>query len=205
MRNPHAVTKEFEAALCDFTGAKYAVAVNSCTAALMLAAAWFRHGLMMPRGAIEVSLPKLTYVGVPASFVNAGYEVTWRDEDWHGEYQCHPLPLWDSARRFTFGMFRPGHMQCLSFHRTKILSDTQGGAIIHDNDAADQWLRRARFDGRADGVPVAEDTIQTPSWHCYISPDVSARLLWALHGLPKQNADLPRSDYPDLSTMKAFK
>ena len=31
MSNPHAVTKEFEKQLCLYTGAPFAVAVNSCT------------------------------------------------------------------------------------------------------------------------------------------------------------------------------
>ena len=47
--------------------------------------------------------------------------------------------------------------------------------------------------------------MQFPSWHAYLSPDVAARLLWKLSGLPRHNADLPRSDYPDLSTLEAFK
>ena len=97
-------------------------------------------------------------------------------------------------------MYRPGQMQCVSFHVSKILGDSQGGAILHDNEEADEWLRRARFDGRSDS-----DQVQYPSWHAYISPDVAARLLWKLSFLPKHNADLPRSEYPDLSTMEYFK
>ena len=39
----------------------------------------------------------------------------------------------------------------------------------------------------------------------YLSPDIAARLLWKLQGLPRHNPDLPRSDYADLSTMEAFR
>ena len=124
--------------------------------------------------------------------------------NWKGEYEIEPTNVWDSARRFTSGMFRPGAMQCVSFHVSKILGDTQGGAILLDDQEAAEWLRRARFDGRTEGAP-ADAQVQYPSWHAYLSVDVAARLLWKLSFLPKHNPDLPRSDYPDLSTLEAFK
>lgn len=152
-----------------------------------------------------VSMPALSYVGVPASVLNAGFALRWRDEDWQGEYMFDPLPVWDSARRFTSGMFRKGAMQCVSFHWSKILGLSQGGAILHDNDEADAWLRRARFDGRTEGVDAKHDQVQYPSWHAYLSPEIAAHGLMKLSLLPKHNADLPRSDYPDLSKLDAFK
>jgi dTDP-4-amino-4,6-dideoxygalactose transaminase len=102
-------------------------------------------------------------------------------------------------------MYVPGQYQAVSFHRTKILNDTQGGAILHDDDEADEWFRRMRFDGRTEGVPASEDQIREIGYHCYLSPDVSARLLWKLLTLPRHNDDLPNDDYPDLSQMEAFK
>lgn len=203
--SPHRVTRDFEAALCEYTWAKYAVTTTSCTMAIQIALAWqYWNRRDNP---LLVSMPRLSYVGVPAAILNSGCgrSVLFRDEDWQGEYQIEPLPVWDSARRFTSGMFRPGAMQCVSFHASKILGDSQGGAILHDNDGADAWLRRARFDGRTAGVDAKMDQVTYPSWHAYMSPDVAARLLWRLSVLPKHNADLPRSDYPDLSTLEAFK
>jgi dTDP-4-amino-4,6-dideoxygalactose transaminase len=196
----HDVTRAFESALCEYTGAKYAVTTTSCTQAILMALAWYRATI----GIKVVSMPALSYVGVPASVLNAGHGLCFRDEDWQGEYDFHPLPVWDSARRFTSGMFRLGQMQCVSFHWSKILGLSQGGAILHDNEEADAWLRRARFDGRTEGVPAKEDEVQYPSWHAYLSPEVSAHGLMKLSLLPKHNADLPRSDYPDLSKLKAF-
>lgn len=213
--NPHDITRQFEAALCEYTGAKYAVATTSCTMAITIALAWaLRHwwpsapGLRLADwNKTDVSVPRLSYVGVLSAVVNGGGWPIFRDEDWRGEYQFghHGTGVWDSARRFTSGMFRPGAMQCVSFHATKILADSQGGAILHDNDEADAWLRRARFDGRTEGVDPKDDQVTYPSWHAYMSPDVAARLLWKLQGLPKHNPDLPRSDYPDLSQQEAFR
>lgn len=204
---PHDVTRAFEAALCEYTNARFAVATTSCTQALLMACVWLRREWCFDAMTAEpptLSMPKRSYVGVPASILNAGCTVSFRNEDWQGEYQLRPFPLWDSARRFTSGMFRPGQMQCLSFHWSKILGLSQGGAILHDDPEADAWLRRARFDGRCEGVPIDDDEIQFPSWHAYLSPEVAAQGLMKLSLLPQHNADLPRSDYPDLSKMEAF-
>jgi dTDP-4-amino-4,6-dideoxygalactose transaminase len=205
--SPHQVTRDFEAALCEYTGATFAVTTTSCTQAILMAAAWLRQhpdwGLALVKGA--VGMPRYSYVGVPAALKNAGWDVEFRPTEWEGEYDIDPLPLWDSARRFTSDMYRPGAMQCVSFHWSKILGLSQGGAILHDDPEADSWLRRARFDGRTEGVDPKDDQVQYPSWHAYLSPEVAAHGLMKLSLLPKHNADLPRSDYPDLSTMKAFK
>lgn len=195
--DPHAVTRQFEAALCEYTGAKYAVTTTSCTQAILMACAYLKYD--------RVIMPKLSYVGVPAAIRNAGCEVEFEDVDWQGEYRLWPTNIWDSARRFTGGMYRPGSMQCVSFHWSKVLGLSQGGAILHDNDEADAWLRRARFDGRTEGVSAKDDQVQYPSWHAYLSPEVAAHGLMKLSLLPKHNADLPRSDYPDLSKLEAFK
>lgn len=194
--NAFRVVRQFEHEVARYTGAPHVVAVNSCTMALLLACAWHKVK--------EVSLPKLTYNGVPMSVIHAGGWVTFRDEDWQGEYQLEPYPIWDAARRFTSGMYRPGTMQCVSFHWSKILGIQQGGAILHDDPVADAWFRKARFDGRTEGVPPKDDTFIL-GWHCYMSPEVASEGLVRLSFLPQHNADLPRSDYPDLSQQAIFK
>ena len=205
MKNAHAVTRDFEAALVEYTGAPYAVAVNSCTMALLLACQWHRlyrteFPLNQPYGIARpyVSIPKRTYVSVPQSIIHAGYWPVYRNREWIGCYQLEPLPVWDCARMFTSEMYKTGQMQCVSFHTSKILGDTQGGAILHDNSVADIWFRHARFDGRTEGVPPAQDTF-TLGWHCYMSPDVATRLLAKLGTLSRDNDPLPNDDYPDLS------
>lgn len=219
MSNAHAVTPEFERSLCLYTGAPYAVAVSSCTMALLLAVRWHLRGkdvnAWLSRPQIEI--PKRTYVSVPQSIIHAGGRPTFRNEEWLGAYQLRPLPVWDSARLFTSGMcigVNPGmvspfqnfgnQMVCVSFHASKTLGDTQGGAILHDNPEADAWFRRARFDGRTEGVAPKDDTFDMVGWHCYLSPDVAARLLWKLSVLPLHNEPLPNDDYPDLSLHEAF-
>jgi len=223
--NPFQVVKDFERALAEYTGAPYVVTTTSCTMALLLAVAW--HLLLrraslwgaVPDGVTdntealtrcalgEISIPKRTYVGVPYAIREAGGRPTFRDEDWVGAYRLKPLPVWDSARWFTSGLYHPWRgMICVSFHWNKTLGIQQGGAILHDNPEADAWLRRARFDGRTEGVPPAMDTFPLErAWHAYMSPETAAAGLVRLASLPRNNTPLPNDDYPDLSQLEVFK
>lgn len=238
MGNPYQVVRDFEAALCKYTGAPFAVTTNSCTMALTLAVAWHLKdrkprcevcGIQptvgmrwdCPRqpcgwksiGSNEVEIPKRTYVGVPYAIREAGGRPTFRDEDWKGNYRLGTLPVWDSARWFTGNLwgnipdpFPLRTMVCVSFHASKTLGHSQGGAILHDDPEADRWLRRARFDGREEGIPPAKDFFpMRRAWHCYMSADVAAALHLKLHHLPRQNEPLPNDAYPDLSQMEVFR
>lgn len=198
--NQYQVTRDFEAALCEYTGAKYAVAVNSCTAALLLAVEWFYKD-----GRRDfVTIPTHTYVSVPQAILRAGGRLAFCTDTWRGAYQLIPLPIWDCARRFTSDMYVSGQFQCVSFAASKILGAEQGGAILHDNDGADQWFRKMRFDGRTEDVDPLEDTFDLIGHHCLMIPSVAATLLVRLYHLPKHNEDMPQIEYPDLSKFECF-
>lgn len=244
MSSPYDVVQDFELEVAKYTGAPYCVAVNSCTMALTLAVAWhltyrpddnFLMGdtHMLSRPAVEI--PSRTYVSVPMAIIHAGGRPTFRDEVWSGTYRLDPLPVWDSARLFTSGMYHGSHpcifngrmeksnttywidlpvdcsrgMVCVSFHASKTLGIEQGGAILHDNEDADQWFRMARFDGRIEGVTPKQQAewgyFNTLGWHCYMSPSVAAQGLLRMHSLPRHNDALPNDEYPDLSTMEIFR
>ena len=96
-------------------------------------------------------------------------------------------------------------MICLSFHASKTLGIEQGGAILLDDPEANRWLRRARFDGRTEGIAPKDDLFDEIGWHCYMNPSTAAQGLMKLAVLPKQNYALPNDDYPDLSTIEVFK
>lgn len=221
--NPYAVVRQFEQALCEYTGAPYAVTTTSCTMALLLAVAWRlqtgpKPGWRLraedwPQMRFEVEIPRRTYVGVPMSIIHAGGRPSFRDEPWTGMYELRPLNIWDSARWLTSAMYSrvgAGHMICLSFHTSKTLGDTQGGAILHDDAEADRCLRRMRFDGRTEGIVPKDDDFREIGYHCYMSADVAARLLHRLSMLPRHNEPLAwgpgtDSDYPDLSQLGIFR
>ena len=196
--NPFSIIEQFEKAICDYTGAPYAVAVNSCTNALFLSLRWHWDIYFD-----AITIPRRTYVSVPMQIFHANFRMEFDDRDWDGCYQLKPTPIWDYARRFTGGMYVPETFQCVSFHWTKPLGIQHGGAIIHDNPDADEWLRRARFDGRLSGE--ASGQAKMIGWHCLTTPEVAAAGLVRIASLPYDNPDSPKPDYPDLSQMDIFK
>jgi len=196
MENPFKVVSDFERSIAEYCGSKYAVAVTSCTSAILLCCAYLKVK--------EVEIPRFTYVGVAQSILNAGGTVSFRNEAWSGAYQLKPYPIIDAARRTTSGMYVSGTFMCLSLHISKICGVDQAGVIIHDDDEADSVLRKMRFDGRTEGVHPRDDTF-CRGFHCYLSPNVAAQALWKLSVLPKHNPDLPVSDYSDLSLSEVFK
>lgn len=207
MSSAHQVTCDFERAIAEYTGAPYAVAVNSCTMALLLACKWH----VKKSGVRTIELPARTYVGVPMSIVHAGGNPVFRDYEWSGAYRLLPFPVWDSARwltkdiyRILTGLSEQDAMVCLSFHATKTLGIEQGGMILHGSAEADALLRRMRFDGRTEGVDPKYDDIREIGFHCYMNPSTAAQGLMRMAALHEHNAPLPNSDYPDLSQIEAF-
>lgn len=201
---PYQVVRDFEFAVAEYTDAPFCVAVNSCTMALFLA--------MEAHGKLDqvIEIPQRTYVGVPMQAKHANLKIKFVDRYWEGFYQLNPLPVYDSARWFTRDLYRHvargnGGCVCVSFHASKTLGIEQGGAILHDNAAIDTWFRRARFDGRTEGVAPAIDKFPHLGWHCYMSPSVAAQGLLKLSSLPRDNAPLPNDAYPDLSKLEIFK
>lgn len=203
MSNPHQVTRDFEAALCEYTGARYAVAVNSCTMALRLALDLVHR----VHGPIKVGIPRRTYVSVPNVIEQAGHVVEWRDSAWDRPggpmaYILAGTGIMDCARLFYRGMYSPGMVMCVSFHAAKSLGIEQGGAILHDNEQHDGWYRLARFDGRTPGLHPKDDPLTMPvryRHHCYMNPSTAALGLQRLYALMHHS-----NDYPDLSTKEQF-
>lgn len=187
--NPYQVVTDFEKALSEYTGAPYVVCVNSCSSALLLALSRFQG--------THVTFPSRTYCSAPMAAIHAGHTVGFRDLKWIGSYPLSPLPVIDSARRFTSQMYIPGQFQCISFQTSKILGLEQGGAILHDDPEADIWFRRARFDGR---LNASEKLPKQIGFHCYLSPSVAALGLQKLACLPLHNEDQV-VDFPDLSEL----
>ncbi len=195
MGNAFEAVRSFEAALCDYTGAPFAVTTTRCCIALQMCLERVR--------AREVTIPRRTYRGVPQAVVRSGAWVSFDDRVWGGGYMLAPYPIWDYARRFTSGMYRRGEFHCLSFHRSKILGFTQGGAILCDDPLAAAWFRKAGRDG--EDIHSTAETFDTIGFFSYMDPGTAAELharlnLFGYPGQPgKHNPDLANSNYPDLS------
>lgn len=206
MQNPFQVVRDFETALGEYTGAPFVVSTNSCTAALHLALMW-QPIEDETKWNSQVFVPKITYPSVPMAVARAGYQVVWLDKPWEGVYELVPTGVWDCAKRLTGGMYVAGQYQCISFHPQKPLGlSNGGGAILHDNPNADPWLRRMRFDGRAEGVLTKDDTYMMIGEHCYMMPPTAAEGLHKLsiYARVRNHPDQPMDNYPDMSKAPVF-
>jgi dTDP-4-amino-4,6-dideoxygalactose transaminase len=195
MSNAYDVVRQFESEIAEFAGSKYAVSVESCTAALFLSLLYRRI-----QGE-TITIPKFTYPSVANSIIHAGGQVAFSDRDWSGVYELEPVGVIDGALRFSRGMYKGG-LHCLSFHSKKLLPIGRGGMILTDDEYAYKWLKKMRFDGREEGVPIAEDELEYVGWNMYMTPEQAARgLVLFDHIKDKEIEDLDShaQGYPDLS------
>lgn len=196
--NPYSIVSELESRIAEWTGAPYAVAVESGSAAIFLSLQWVNIDGMWDE--LDVTIPSRTYPSVPCSIIHAGMKVKFVDYKWEGEYELAPLNVWDAALRFRKGMYHGG-MQCISGHIKKRLNVGRAGLILLDDEDAYEWLKRARFDGR-NPVPLQSDTMTQLGWNMYLSPSDAARAIQIFEILRDRDLpDLPFDEqkYSDLS------
>jgi dTDP-4-amino-4,6-dideoxygalactose transaminase len=200
MGNAFDVVKQFEARLCEYTGAPYCITTDSCTNALRICFERLRRSLWFwPQ---SLSFPRFTYIGVPRAAKNAGFMIDFIDQPWTGEYRIASTYVVDAARWLRHGMYKADTWTCLSFQATKHLPIGRGGAILCDSKTEADWFRRARFDGRAEELSLWEQEEFQWGIHAYLTPPDAARGLWLMNGLKDDNEPLPGT-YPDLS-LKRF-
>jgi len=195
--NPFKIVEMFEETIADYTGAPFAVSVDSGTNALFLCCKYLE---------VEtVIIPAQTYLSVPQSIMHAGGKIKFEDIKWQGIYQLKPYSLYDAAKRFTSGMYIPGSFMTLSFHIKKHLKMGKGGMILTDDKEAVEWLKRARYEGRST-VKYHEDNISICGWNMYMTPQEAAHGLALMQNFPEHNKDLPEDPpYKDLREFTLFK
>jgi len=195
--NPYDIVKMFEEEVAEYTGAPFAVAVDSCTNALFLCCRYHK--------VIEVTIPRKTYLSVPMSIIHAGGEVVFEDKEWSGVYQLKPYPIYDAAKRLTSRMYTPGTAMCLSFHIKKTLAIGKGGMILTDDYKMVEWLKKARYEGRS-GVNYKEDNIDMLGWNMYMTPQQASHGLALMQNYPEHMEDLGENNgYRDLTENDIFK
>ena len=195
MKDAFRVVDQFEEAVANFAGSKYAVAVDSCTNALFLSLMYVKQtSISLPT---HITIPKRTYVSVPSAIIHAGFAVTFEDMSWSGIYQLKPLAIYDGAMRFQRNMYIKDSLHCLSFHMKKHIKIGRGGMILTDNKDAVEWLKLARFNGR-NPVYHDNDTFKLIGWNMYMPSYDAARGLWLMATTSETDLDI-QGDYPDLS------
>ena len=195
--NPYEIVKMFEEEVALYTGAPFAVSVDSCTNALFLCCKYLNVG--------EITLPKRTYLSVPMSVIHSGGTVAFKDKGWSGVYPLMPYPIYDSAKRFTSKMYLHGTYMCLSFHIKKLLPLGKGGMILTDNYEAVKWFKKARYEGRGE-VNYRDDNVDMLGWNMYMTPQQAAHGLALMQNYPEFVDDLGEDQgYRDLTEFEVFK
>ena len=200
------VTEDFEKALCDYTGAPYAVTVDNASNALFLA---LKYEKIENK---EITIPSRTYPSVPCEIIHAGGRVNFSQisgKTIKGAYRLEPTKVWDSALRFTSDMYIPGSHMCISFTGPyKHFKLSKGGAILTDDYNAYLWFKRTRYSGRRE-CSYHDDHFDMLGWNFYMMPELAARGLllmnqfYNIDGTKKQNLDL-EMPYPDLSKFEIY-
>jgi len=195
------VVSEFENEIANFFGAKYAIAVDSCTHGIELCLRYV--------GAKYISSPKQTYISVPFLSNKLGINLIWTDEkwqDWYVVWQNDSLKIIDSAVLWKKNSYLSGTYMCLSFQYQKHLSLGRGGMILCDDEKSALELKKMSYDGRLPNIPWRDQDINIFGYHYYMTPE-TAKL--GLEKLQKAIETEPRkwlvNDWPDLTKMKIFK
>ena len=199
--SPYNIVRMFEEEMAHYTGAKYAISVDSCTNALFLCCKYLEVK--------DVTIPSKTYLSVPMSIIHSGGDVIFdtssKVNHWKGIYQLKPYPIYDSAKRLTKDMYVDGSFMCLSFHIKKHLPIGKGGMILTDSLEAVEWFKKARYEGRSEKY-YKEDNIDTLGWNMYMTPQQAAEGLCLLQSYPVHNEDFYEvNGYRDLTEFKVFK
>ena len=199
IHNPYKIVKMFEEEVADYTGAPYAISVDSCTSALFLCCKYLE--------VTDVIIPSKTYLSVPQSIINSGGNVVFdpSTNDWRGVYQLKPYPIYDAAKRFTSNMYIPNTFMCLSFHIKKHLKIGKGGMILTDNKEAVDWFKESRYEGRSEKL-YHEDDIKNIGWNMYMTPQEASHGLSLMQNIEWSYPDLDENNgYRDLRHFSLFK
>jgi dTDP-4-amino-4,6-dideoxygalactose transaminase len=210
--DPMEVVDIFEKKIAKYAGSPYAVAVDNCTDAIFLALMWHKHCLGSDKC---ITIPSHSYLSIPMAIRHAGFRLDFEDIDWSGVYQLKPLNIYDSATRFTEGMYIPGSTQCLSFQIKKRLPIGKGGMILCSGQGSYRWLRQARYEARhmhadmfTEAVDQWHDEFDFLGWNMYMTPEDAARGILIFDELTETHTVFPDSgdqdNYPDLSKQKIF-
>lgn len=148
------IVARFEEALCEYTGYKYAIAMNSCTSALLTA-----YSALKQTGKISasfVSMPALTFVATMNAAILSGLNVVIRDINYNTltmdnldvgvSYAGHPVKaklINDDAHRLYRNMAddNTSLVSCISTHPAKHITTGEGGALL-TNDCDIQVVAR---------------------------------------------------------------
>jgi len=173
---------ELEEAFAAYVGAKYAIAVNSCTSALLLS-------LMgaLPR---EARIPSITFCSVANSVIHSGNELRIVDETPVGRaYEIEDTGIWDSAHEVKHRKdWDEIDSVCYSFYPTKPLGGIGGGMIATNDDGLVDYIQRARMHGTDRKSYECRFEVAFPGWKMQMTELEAVVALDQLKSLPERDA-----------------
>jgi perosamine synthetase len=197
------VVEEAEKMFSQYTGARFAVAMNSCTAALHAACAYLRK----KKGRLTLKIPDITHVATAHAAILAGHRVKLVDVDGKDgmmlpklidgrEIVVHlagqpceevtPQTIEDCAHalgtKFKDGTHAGtrGLCGCFSFYPTKHVTTAEGGMLITNNQKLAEFARLFRAFGISTPPEKRRFVAEYDSYFVapnYRMPDVLAALL----------------------------
>ena len=199
--DPWDIVALFESKIATFCGAKYAVALDSCTNALFLSLKFKDISNQI------LSIPKHTYLSVPQVLLHSGNKPAFVDIEWTGAYEIGTTGIIDSAGRVKESMYISNSLTCISFHRKKPIPIGKGRMILTDDFVAYQWFQKAVYEGRDRRIP--HDSINDISilgWNMYMTPEMAAYGLSLLddYFLSSQADTTSSQKYNDISRYTCF-
>jgi len=204
MNNNDDFIQIFESKICNYTKAPFCVVVDRCTNAILLSLEYLKIKKE------KITIPKNTYMSVPMTLINYGYDIKLVEEFWSGNYKIGNTNVYDYAVGFEKDMYKDGQIQCLSFQQKKRLPIGKGGAILLDDEMMAKKLRRMRHDGRTTHIGTVKDMLENGDeimigYHMNMSPEEAAKGILLMNGLSEVYKNGSYQDYPDLSKLKCFK
>jgi len=172
IKNNHFFIELFEKRLSQYTNAPYVVLTDSCTNAIFLA---LKLREKKKKKKKKIIIPKNTYISVPQSIKNAGYNFKLKKIKWKGCYRLKNTNIYDCAVGFRPNMYKKNTIMCLSFQQKKAIKIGKGGAILLDNYEDYLLLKRLAWDGRNSSIPVKEDNDIIFGYHFNMIPDDAAK------------------------------
>lgn len=202
--DPRDIITIFEKKLAQYANSRYAVVVDCCSNAIFLSLQYRIFQGMLSVGQ-NVVIPEQTYVSVPMQLMHSKLKPVLENRAWSGIYELINADIFDSAARFTSGMYvGENFLQTLSFQIKKRLPIGKGGAILTNSKEAYTWLKFASYDGRnLDSPYTSADHIEQIGWHYYMTPEDAARGILLMDKLPLINEDtMTFENYPSLHSFK---
>lgn len=203
----------FENKLCQYTGFKHSVTVDCCTNGILISLEMLRRIGKIDKSN-QLIIPYRTYMSVPMTLKNNGWNILFDDIRWFGKYEIGNTKVFDAATDFKENMnndYSDDSIVCVSFQQKKRLSLGRGGVILFNDDSYEKVLKRLRYDGRNHYVSDRDEMRDNPDdiicgYHCYMEPDKAAEGVLKMNQIQTLREYLVHSfsEYEDLTKLKIW-